>query len=243
VEDRDALRKLLSESLDEPVAALRADEPPHGHPLGRRARNFAWTVRTRVSDLLHDRRTETAGTEYDPVHVHPERVRYEPSGWGFLARGLAGREVTRDDVFVDIGSGKGRVVCQAAQYPFRRVLGVEVSERLNEIARQNVDRILPRLACKHVELITEDAARFDIPDDVTVVYLYYPFTGETFSSVVDKLIASLDRRPRRLTVIYACPRRGEALVDTGRFELARISRDGRRDPIGRRIAIYESTAG
>jgi cyclopropane fatty-acyl-phospholipid synthase-like methyltransferase len=35
--------------------------------------------------------------------------------------------VREQDVFLDYGSGLGRVLLMAAQYPFRRVLGVELS--------------------------------------------------------------------------------------------------------------------
>jgi hypothetical protein len=40
----------------------------------------------------------------------PGRVGYVPSGWLTLRRALPPREVTPDDVFLDLGSGKGRIV-------------------------------------------------------------------------------------------------------------------------------------
>src|SRR5262245_54030407 len=36
--------------------------------------------------------------------------------------------------FVDLGSGKGRAVLVASRFPFKRVMGVEYSKTLNEIA-------------------------------------------------------------------------------------------------------------
>ncbi len=41
--------------------------------------------------------------------------------------------------FLDFGSGKGRMVIAAATLPFRRVLGVEISDRLLQEARRNVE--------------------------------------------------------------------------------------------------------
>jgi cyclopropane fatty-acyl-phospholipid synthase-like methyltransferase len=45
----------------------------------------------------------------------------------------------RDFVFVDLGSGKGRVILRAATRPFRRVEGVEFSEPLHRVALRNID--------------------------------------------------------------------------------------------------------
>jgi hypothetical protein len=39
----------------------------------------------------------------------------------------------RDFVFVDLGSGKGRVILRAATRPFRRVEGMEFSEPLHRV--------------------------------------------------------------------------------------------------------------
>src|SRR5262245_38553083 len=38
----------------------------------------------------------------------------------------------RDLVFVDLGSGKGRALLLASRYPFKRVIGVEISRVLHE---------------------------------------------------------------------------------------------------------------
>jgi SAM-dependent methyltransferase len=115
----------------------------------------------------------------------------------------AGGELNRH-VFFDYGSGKGRAVLAAARYPFKRVLGLEIVEALNEIARTNIALAKPRLKAP-VEVLTADATTFDIPDDVTIVYLYNPFLGEVLPAVQKKIETSLSRRPRSLRLYYACP--------------------------------------
>src|ERR1700719_3166712 len=40
--------------------------------------------------------------------------------------------------FVDIGAGKGRALLLAAELPFRKVIGVELSEELARIAQKNI---------------------------------------------------------------------------------------------------------
>jgi SAM-dependent methyltransferase len=110
----------------------------------------------------------------------------------------------RPEVFLDYGSGKGRVVLAAAQHPFKRVLGVEIVESLSEIARANIATAKRRLRAP-IEVVTMDATTFEVPDDVTVVYLYNPFLGAVLAEVQKRIERSLSRQPRDLRLYYACP--------------------------------------
>jgi SAM-dependent methyltransferase len=144
-----------------------------------------------------------------------DRQDYHPTPWLTLKRVLSQHEVREDDVFIDFGCGKGRVVFQAAMYPFRRVIGVELVPDLADIARDNIRRALSKLRCKHVEIVTADVVNYEVPDDVTFVYFFDPFHGEIFSAVVQKLLASLRRRPRELTIIYFDPAEEQILLAAG----------------------------
>jgi hypothetical protein len=152
----------------------------------------------------------------------PDRQRYKPVGWTTLRRILPRRDVEPQDVFIDFGSGLGRAVYQAALlYPFKRVIGVELSEQLNVIARRNLESNRDRLRCRCVELVTSDVLNYEIPDDVTVAFIYNSFQGQTFAAVIDGLVRSLDAHPRRLRLIYANPVEEDRVVATGRFRQVR----------------------
>jgi SAM-dependent methyltransferase len=137
--------------------------------------------------------------------ARPDRGFYQGSDWRILRRLLPGSAVTPADVFLDLGSGKGRVLLQAARLPFARVIGVEVSAELCAIAQRNVHRTRRWLRCKAVTVINADVATFRIPDDVTTAYLFNPFTGEIFARVIENLVASIERRPRTLRLLYVHP--------------------------------------
>jgi SAM-dependent methyltransferase len=154
-----------------------------------------------------------------------DRRMYIPSPHGLLARILRPRDVSPEDVFIDFGCGTGRVVLEAARrYPFRRVIGVDFVPRLTDIARETVDRNRDRLRCRDVELVTQDVFDYEVPDDATVAYLFDPFRGRVFDTVIAKLIASVDRNPRRLRLIYVLPREIRRLEATGRVRLVRHGR-------------------
>ena len=68
---------------------------------------------------------------------------YALTSRGALADILKGLPISDGDRLIDIGCGKGRVVCYAAAYPFQPIAGLEVEPWLVEIARRNVARLGP----------------------------------------------------------------------------------------------------
>jgi predicted RNA methylase len=197
-----------------------------------------WRLRSRVGDLLYERDLDTSEIKIEVEHYHPDRVWYAPSGWSYLRRILSPSDVDSRDVFVDFGSGKGRVLYQAAQYPFGRVVGVEVSSDLNDIAKRNLARLQHQLASK-VDIVTCDVLRFPIPDDMTYAYFFNPFAGKTFRSVIENIVSSLERHPRRLHLIYAVPAEETAILATGRFRVKRSKRV-LFEQVVHRVTLYES---
>ena len=108
----------------------------------------------------------------------------------------------KDDVFVDYGAGLGRSLLMAAHGELKRVIGVELLAPLAKLARQNVLAAKRRLKTP-VEVFAADAMTWEVPDDVTVAYLFNPFIGGVMKAVQEKLRASLARRPRPMRILYA----------------------------------------
>lgn len=220
----------LRESLYDPLKDLPEDQ---SGPLTRR---WWWAAR-KIGNIVFERNISTAKREVELDHFHRDRVHYVPSDWLDLWRVLRKKSIGKGDVFVDFGSGKGRILYQAARYPFGRVIGVEICESLNRIARANLDANAGKLACKQIDVVTIDAADYPIPADMTVAYFYHPFSGPTFKTVIDRIVESVNSHPRDLTVIYQCPAMEEYVLATGVFELVRTAK-GKADDSGR-IAVYE----
>ena len=145
------------------------------------------------------------------------RLGYEGSHWVGVRRALKRLGVTRDDVFADFGSGKGPAVLVAATFPFRRTLGVEISDDLTRSARSNLERSRLRPRAHSVEFVTADVMEYEIPDDLSVVYLYNPFTGLLFARFLERLLRSLERRPRPLRLVYNYPFEHNHVMASGRF--------------------------
>src|SRR5690606_35080208 len=97
-------------------------------------------------------------------------------------------DVVRQSTFVDLGSGRGRAVLEAARLPFRRALGVEFAEELHDDALLNL-RHWPRslMACRDVDFIHADAATVALPAERLVVYLFDPFNERMTTRVAARL--------------------------------------------------------
>lgn len=133
-----------------------------------------------------------------------ESVPYQPLPWVLLRRALAVLPLGPEDVFLDYGSGMGRVLLMAARQKLKRVVGLELLAPLAGIARENLLAASPRLHSP-VEVVVADATAWEVPDDVTVAFFFNPFVGSVMAAAQARLAESLERRPRHLRVLYAHP--------------------------------------
>ena len=176
-----------------------------------------------VGELLFERRygVRTSGNLILDRH-DAENICYTPMNWRQLRWALPANSVTNQDVFLDVGSGKGRAVLVAAiDYPFARVIGVELIKELHEIAERNLVAATRRLRSAKVELICADLRAYQIPDDVTVIYMNNPVRGPIFERVLSGLSESMKRSPRRMRLIYYNPLEEDALLATGEWRKVR----------------------
>jgi SAM-dependent methyltransferase len=120
--------------------------------------------------------------------------------------------------FIDIGSGKGRVLLMAADYPFRRVLGVELFPSLNRIAQKNLSSYKSESQCCFVlETICGDAREFVFPPEPIVLYLFNPLPESALIEVMANLEHSLKQSPRTVYVLYHNPLLEHVLTKNSSF--------------------------
>ena len=108
-----------------------------------------------------------------------------------------------DYVFIDYGSGKGRVLFMAAEHPFSRVIGVEFAPELHEVALRNIQTYRSRnQRCHAIESVCMDAVDFELPPQPAVLFFYSPFNATILSRILDRVEASLREHPRSLYLLY-----------------------------------------
>jgi SAM-dependent methyltransferase len=189
-----ALRRLLGETGE----FLRDSTPAR-----KRSRygdmDFDWEHRVDTSAGTVDNRTRLAsvlgGSPYQPS---------EPSLFHQMLDGLA-LDWPRF-TFLDLGSGKGRALLMAADYPFRRIVGVEFVPELHQVALDNI-RKYRGMAQKDfaIECVCGDAREFEFPPEPLLLYLFNPLPEPALQKVVDNLERSLAARPREAFILYHNP--------------------------------------
>lgn len=132
----------------------------------------------------------------------------------------------KDYILVDFGSGKGRVLLLAAMYPFKKIIGVEISRQLHEIAVKNIQSYNKELQlCHDISSRCLDAENFKIPDDNIVLYFYNPFDEYVMRQVLSNIEASFRRYHRNMILIYTNPIHHE-LID--QFDFLQIIKKNKR---------------
>lgn len=108
--------------------------------------------------------------------------------------------------FIDFGSGKGRAILLASKLPFKRIIGVEFSEDLTAVAKENLRRYPENSKmCNDIKLVCMDAAEYKLPIQPLVLYFYNPFGRPVMTHVAENVISSYKQQPRRIIVIYFTP--------------------------------------
>ena len=92
-----------------------------------------------------------------------------------------------ETTFVDVGSGKGRVLIVASSYSFPRIVGVEYSPALVANCHDNLRKLGLEKRC---EVVLADATDFTFPDGNLLAFLYNPFDATILRRVLANLAAT-----------------------------------------------------
>ncbi len=129
-----------------------------------------------------------------------------------------GRVDFREFTFIDLGSGKGRTLLMASDYPFCRIVGVELLPALHRIAQENLSKYRHAAqTCFALEAVCADACDFVFPAVPMVLYLFNPFPQAVLRRVVANLEESLRIHPRTVYVLYHNPLLEHVLSQSGNF--------------------------
>ena len=116
--------------------------------------------------------------------------------------------------FIDIGCGKGRPTIIASEFPFKKIMGVELSPELAEIARANAALIHKEYPARtRIEIVTGNAVDFPIPTNKLILFLFNSFGEELATEFRSNIEKQLRDRVAQLFLIYYNPIFGH-LFDT-----------------------------
>jgi hypothetical protein len=176
-----------------------------------------------VRESTHERRRQRYGDmEYDWEHrvnttsgTVSWRARllgllhspYQPTDPALFREMMASLPIEFDQfTFVDLGSGKGRTLLMASEYPFKKIVGVELIAELHQAAEENIRAYHSATQrCVQIESVLADAREFELLQEPLVLYLFNPLPERALTEVLRRLEKSLAQAPRPVWVAYHNP--------------------------------------
>jgi len=153
----------------------------------------------------------------EKIHADPKLaaaiIGYAGSQAGVVRGALGALGDTRDYAFIDVGCGKGRAAIAASEFPFREIIGIELSAELADIARRNVLKISERFPDRPpIAIHAGNALDFSLPPRKSVIYTYHALGRELMKRFVAKLESALDAPDApEMFFVYCNPVFGEVL--------------------------------
>ena len=116
---------------------------------------------------------------------------------------------------LDLGSGKGRVLCVAVHYGIMQVTGIDLSKELCDSARENLSITKQKFPSFGYTIINNDAFYYAIPTGVDSIFLFNPFDEIIMSGVVCNIRSSIEKYQRKVSVIYVNPLHKSLFTNAG----------------------------
>jgi SAM-dependent methyltransferase len=222
---------------------------------------MSWKIMERTS---FERKREQAGEDFDRQHgVDTTRNRgtewaadvksenwAEGTGYAATPPDTVRRSIQplvidhREYVFIDLGSGKGRVMFVASEFPFKECLGVEYAPDLHEVAVRNIAAFRSdKQRCKVIKSYCHDAATFPLPETPLVLFFAHPFGDAVLDKFLQSVQRSLRKKPRKVYVIYYDPICHDHFLNAGFSEIGshKLPKFNRfRNRLGKEFVIFEN---
>ena len=106
-----------------------------------------------------------------------------------------------DGVFVDYGSGKGKLIIHAKKYGFKKVIGIEFAKELYQTSILNIQK----LHLKNIQVLHMDAINYIPQPNTRVIYFHNPFSSEVFDIILPKLIDETKKFKKTIYLVYRVP--------------------------------------
>jgi SAM-dependent methyltransferase len=183
-------------------------------PARRRSRygdmDYDWEQHVNTTAGAVDWRTRLLGVFHSP---------YQPTEPALFREMMAALPIDfREFTFIDVGSGKGRTLLMASEYPFKNIIGIELIADLHRAAEENI--LAYRSAtqqCGQVESVLADAREFEFPGTPLVIYLFNPLPEAGLRQAIRNLEESWKGTPRAIWILYHNPLLENVLTESEIF--------------------------
>lgn len=145
-----------------------------------------------------DKKLNISTESVDYLEEDNQNYGYDPTPYVVLERLVELDILKKDDVIVDYGCGKGRICFFINSQVGCRIVGIDHSERLLEIARENLESYGNGADIDFVNSKAEDY----VPNGANCFYFFNPFSSHVFQEVLRRIGESYGRNPREILIFF-----------------------------------------
>lgn len=131
-----------------------------------------------------------------------EHRAYEPTPYDVLDLIIDSGFITKEDMLVDMGAGKGRVSIYVSNQTGCRAKGIEYDEHIYTQAQENLKSL--SMDAK-VEFVLTGAEKYEVTDDDSVFFFFNPFSEKILETVLSNIKKSYFDCEREIKLIFYYP--------------------------------------
>ncbi len=158
-------------------------------------------------------------------HNKPFATVYEGASYYLLEKVLSQLHPSDADMIADIGCGKGRALCVAAHFGFRKLAGIDFSAPFCQEACKNLQHTagLVEHAIAY-EVHHADALEWPFPPALNHFFLFNPFGETVMRPFIHRIIAHARQTGKKITVVYLSPVYKPLFIENGFTETFRVQK-------------------
>lgn len=152
--------------------------------------------------LQWDKLLRIKTTGRDDSMADQYRYPYEPTPYSVLERLAGSGYISKRNVLLDYGCGKGRVDFYLSYQSRCRTLGIECDPLMYERALSNQQTAV---SGRRANFILANAEQYPVPADVDRCYFFNPFSVEILQKVMARILDSYYENPRNIQLYFYYP--------------------------------------
>ena len=156
----------------------------------------------RYSEIAWEKLLQIKTTGRDDSNADQYHYPYEPTPYGVLERVANSGFITKKDVVLDYGCGKGRVGFFLSYQTKAHTIGIEYDERIYQSALENQKTAV---SGARTEFVLTRAEEYSVPAQVNRCYFFNPFSVELLQKVMARILESYRQNPREMLLFFYYP--------------------------------------
>lgn len=152
--------------------------------------------------LQWDKLLRIKTTGRDDSMADQYRYPYEPTPYSVLERLAGSGYISKRNVLLDYGCGKGRVDFYLSYQTRCRTLGIEYDTRMYERALSNQQTAV---SGRRASFVLANAEQYPVPAEVDRCYFFNPFSVEILQKVMARILDSYYENSRNIQLYFYYP--------------------------------------